>query len=113
MRSLAKPLSNNNDANYDDDDNNEDVVIASVSKNNDDHNVVFFAPVAVAVAMMDEGVIHPQKCPLTLTPWHRRRGGDPSSSKPRSADNNKDFDASIASTSKNNEDHCGHCRGCG
>ncbi len=80
-------------------------MIASASKNNDNHNVIFFAPVAVAVAAADEGVIRPQRCPLTLMPTHGRRGWDPSSSKLWSANNNRDNDALIASTSKNNEDH--------
>jgi hypothetical protein len=80
-------------------------VIASMSKNDDNHNVVFFAPVMVAVAAADEGVICPHSCLLTSTLLPRRRGGDPSSLKPQSADNNKDNDASIASMSKNNKDH--------
>ncbi len=103
---MAKPQNNNNDDDYNDDNDNKDVVIASTSKKNDDHNVVFFVPVAVAIAVADKGVIHPCRCPVTLTPSCRRRGGDPLLSKPRSADNIKDNDASIASASKNDEDHC-------
>jgi hypothetical protein len=103
-RSSAKPRTDNNDQNYDDEDDDKDVVIASTSKKNDDHNVIFFVPVAVAVAAADEGVIQPRRCPLTSTPSRRRRGGDPWSLKPRSADDNKDNDASIASASKNDED---------
>jgi hypothetical protein len=64
----AKPRNDKNDNDYDDDNNNKDAVIASTSKKNDDHNIVFFAPVAVAIAATDEGVIHPCRCPLTSTP---------------------------------------------
>jgi hypothetical protein len=102
---LAKPQSDNNEDNYNDDNDNKDVVIASESKNNDNHNVIFFAPVAVAVTVADEGVIRPCRCPLTSMPLCRRRGGDPSSSKPRSSNDNEDNDALIASMSKNNKDH--------
>ncbi len=80
-------------------------MIASASKNNDDHNVIFFALAAVAVTAADEGVIHLPRCPLTSTPLHRRRGGDPSLLKPWSANDNKDNEATIASASKNNKDH--------
>ncbi len=104
-RSSAKPRNDNNDYDYDDADSNKDVVIASTSKKNDEHDVVFFAPVAVAVAAADEGVIHWCRCPLTSTQSRRRRGGDPSLAKPRSANDNEDNEALIASASKNDEDH--------
>jgi hypothetical protein len=105
LQSSAKLWNNNNDNDYDDDDYDKDVVIARTRKKNDDHDIIFFAPVAVAIAAVDKGVIHPRRCPLTSMPLRRRRGGDPSSSKPWSANNNEDNDASIASTSKNDEDH--------
>jgi hypothetical protein len=88
----AKPRSDNNDKNYNDDDDNKDnkdVMIASTSKNNDDHDVGIFAPVVVAVAAADKGVICLHRCLLTLTPLHRRRGGDPLLSKPQRADNTR------------------------
>jgi hypothetical protein len=97
--------SNNNDDNYDDNNNNKDVVIASVSKNSDYHYIVFFVPVAVAVAEAAKDVIHPCRCLLTSMLLHRRRGGDPLSSKPQSTDDNKDNDALMTSTSKNDNDH--------
>jgi hypothetical protein len=105
LRSSAKPWNDNNDNDYDDDDYDKDVVIARTSKKNNDHDIVFFAPVAVAIVEVDKGVTHPHRCLLTLTPLRRRRGGDPLSSKPWSANNNKDNYASVASTSKNDEDH--------
>ncbi len=80
-------------------------MIASTSKKNDDHDVVFFVPFMVTVAAADKGVIDPCRCLLTSMPLHRRRGGDRLSSKPQSANNNEDNDASIASTSKNDKDH--------
>jgi hypothetical protein len=105
LRSLAKQQRDNNDDNYDDNDDNKDVVIASTSKNNDDHDVVCFAPVTVAIAAADKGVICPCRCPLTLTLLHRRRSGDPLLSKPQSAFDSEDNDTLIASASKNKEDH--------
>ncbi len=102
---LAKPQSNNNNDNYNDDNNDKDAVIASASKNNDDQEVVFFLLFVVAVAAADIGVIRPCRFPLTLPLSRRRRGGDPLSSKPWIASDNKDNDALIASTSKNNQDH--------
>jgi hypothetical protein len=105
LRLPAKPRSNNNYIDYDDDDNNKDVMIASTSKNNDNHNVIFFAPVAVAIATADEGVIRPFRCLLTLTPLHRRRGRDPLLLELQSTYNNKDNETLIACTSKNNKDH--------
>jgi hypothetical protein len=80
-------------------------MIASRSKKSDDQDVVFFVPFVVAVVAADKGVIHPCNCLLTLTPSRRRRGGDPSLSKPQSADDNKDNNALIASAGKNEEDH--------
>ncbi len=105
LRSLAKPRSNNNNDAYDYNDDDKDVVIARASKNNDNHNVVFVAAVVVAVPAADEGVIRPCRCPLTTTPLHRKRSGDPSSSKLWSTKDNKDNNALIASASKNQEDH--------
>ncbi len=102
---MAKPRNDNNEDDYDNDDDGKDVVIASTSKKHDNHDVVFFVPVAVAITAADEGVIHPCRCPMTSTPSCRRRGGDPSLSKPQSTDDNKDNDASIASVSKNDKDH--------
>ncbi len=101
----AKPWNDNNDDNYNDDGDDKDVIIASASKKNDDHNVIFFAPVAVTIAVADKGVICPRRCPLTLMPLHRRRGGDPSWLKPWSTDDNEDNNTSIARVSKNDEDH--------
>jgi hypothetical protein len=88
-RSSAKPRNDNDNDNYNDDDDNKDVVIASVSKKNDNHNVVFLTPVTIAVMTVGEGVICPHRCPLTLTPLHRRRGRDPSSLKPWRANNKR------------------------
>ncbi len=102
---MAKPQKDNNHDDYDDDYDNKDVVITSTSKKNDNHNVVFFALIAVAVAVVDEGVIHPRRCLQTSTLLCRRRGGDPLLSKPRSKDDNKDNDALIAIASKNDEDN--------
>ncbi len=50
-------------------------MIASASKKNDEHDIIFFAPVTVAVAVAEEGVIHPCRCLLTSTPSHRKRDG--------------------------------------
>ncbi len=114
---MAKPRNDNNDDDYDDDNNNKDVVIddddnnnkdvviASTIKKNDDHDVIFFVPVVVAIAAVDEGVIHPCRYLLTSMPSRRRRGRDPSLPKPRSANDNKNNDALIASASKNDKDH--------
>jgi hypothetical protein len=74
LQLLAKPRKDNNNHDYDDDDNNKDVVIACMSKKNDYHDAVIFAPVMVAVAATNKGVIHPRRHPLTLTPSCRRRG---------------------------------------
>ncbi len=105
LRLPAKPWRDNNNDDYNDNYNNKDVLIASASKYNDNHNIVFFAPVAVAVTAADEGVVCPRRCPLTLTPSHRRRVRDPLLLKLRSANDNKDNDTSITSTSKNYKDH--------
>jgi hypothetical protein len=105
LRLSAKPRNDSNNDDYNDDDNNKDVRIAKTSKKNDGHDVLFFAPVAVDVTAADKGVIHPRRCLLTLMPLRRRRGGDPSSLKPWSASNSENNDASIASASKNDEDH--------
>jgi hypothetical protein len=105
LQSPVKPRSNNNDDNYDGINDDKDVMIASSSKNNDKHNIVFFALDTVAILEADKGVSCLHRCPLTLMPSRRRRGGDPLLSKPQSTKDNKDNDTLIASMSKNNEDH--------
>jgi hypothetical protein len=111
--SLAKPWNNNNDNDYNEDSDDKDVVIASTSKKNDNHNILFFAMVMVAVVVADKGVIHPRRCPLTSTPSGRRRGGDPLSSKPQSANDNKDNDPSLPAQARMTRTTCGHHWGCG
>ncbi len=71
-------------------------MISSASKNNDNHDNVFFAPVAVAIAAVHNGVIRPCRCLLTSMPLQRRRGGGQLSSKPHSTNDNNENDIYIA-----------------
>jgi hypothetical protein len=99
-RLLSKLRSNNND----DDNNKEDAVIASASKNYDDHNVFFFALVGVLIAEAD---VEPACASVPGCKRHCAGGGAGTYCLQSHKNNNDDGDdeASIAITSKNDEDH--------